>query len=382
MAWHRGVILFLMGFLTVNLVMWSPCPASAASAVSEGKNLRQLVEDARKEGQLDLMIPASMGEKGFQEITNSFKKRFGLDIKMTADLSGQESQAFNTALAETKSGIPPTFDLMQGNSPNILNLKEASGAESIQNWELLLAEIDPEAFKVKDKVSPSVLAGYGFVWATRVYGLAYNPKLIPLQDLPRTRKEMANPKYRGMFSVPPFISAAQMGILKYDKNEWLEIMKSLGRSKAHVLHYNAGIPRMMLGDVKFLENLSYNYFKQKALDRNAPIGFIFLEDFTPLIEVMYVVRKGARHPNAAKLFALWVATKEANSIFEKFDYHENLVYGSGPISQQTVEMLKRSKIKPASWFDSPENLTKFRWLEGDEGRKFSGALARAQREGR
>jgi ABC-type Fe3+ transport system substrate-binding protein len=369
-----------MGFFIVHWFAWAVSSADAASADSEAT--RRLIEGARKEGQLNLMIVSSMGEKGSQELIAAFKKRFGLDIRVNADLSGQESQTFNKALAETKSGIPPTFDLMQGNSPNILNLKEASGAEPIENWETLLADIAPEAHKVKDKVSPSVLAGYGFVWATRVYGLAYNPKLISAQDLPKTRKEMATPKYRGMFSVPPFISAAQMALLKYDKDEWLEIMKSLGQLKAHVLHYNAGVPRMLLGDVKFLEAMTHNYFEQKTKDPKAPMGFIFFQDFTPLIEVMHVVRKGARHPNAAKLFALWAAGKEPNAIFEKIAYQENLRLGTGVFSKQAAEMIRKVEVKPASWFDSPENFAKFRWLESEEGRKYSQELARAQREGK
>ena len=122
--------------------------------------LQQLVEGARKEGQLDLMISSSVGgEQGAKELTDAFKRRFGLELRINADLAGQESQKFNQAVTEGKAGIPPTYDLMQGTDENVLSLKEAGGVEPIANWESLLAEVAPEAAKVKEKISPHNLAG-------------------------------------------------------------------------------------------------------------------------------------------------------------------------------------------------------------------------------
>lgn len=344
--------------------------------------LQRLIEAARREGQLDLMVTSSQGEKGAQELVDAFKRRFGLNITINADLSGQESQKFNQAAVETKSGIPPTFDLMQGEPPVILNLLRAGGIEEIVNWDVLLAQIVPEAHKVKEKVSPGDLAGYSFLWATRISGLLYNPKLISERELPKTWKQMGDPKYRGAFSVPPWTTITLMGLLKHEKKEWLEIVRSWGRNKPQVLTYSAGIERMLLGDLKFLEANDYYYFEHKAKDPNAPIGLAYFEDFTPLREVMYIVRRGARHSNAAKLFALWVTGPEANSLFEKYAYQTNVALGKGPVSQKVLKVLKERNIKPLSWFENSESLEKFRWLATKEGEEYSRAIAKAQREGR
>jgi hypothetical protein len=157
------MVFFAIGLLTVG--GFQPGRAlivsAAPVALSEGQRLLQrLVEGARKEGQLDLMVTSSQGEKGARELSDAFKRRFGIEITVNADLSGQESQKFNRAVAETKSGIPPTFDLMQGEPPVALNLLRAGGMQPIENWEMLLAEIAPQSYKVKDKVSPGELAGY------------------------------------------------------------------------------------------------------------------------------------------------------------------------------------------------------------------------------
>lgn len=371
------VILLAFGWLAAFGVAPTLVQRSEASPA-----LERLVAGARKEGKLDLTVTSSQGEKGSRELIDTFKRRFGLDIKINVDLSGQESQKFNQAIAETKNRIPPTFDLIEGTAENILALKEAGGAEMIDDWEQLLAEIAPEAFKVKNKVSPTAISGYGFLRGTRTVVLLYNPKIIPERDLPRTWKEMGDRKYAGAFSVPPWISHAMMGLLKYDKEEWLEIVKFWGKNKRDVLTYSAGVERMLLGDLKFLYGNDHYYYEQKARDPNAPIAIFFFDDLTPDSEVMYVIRKDTRNANAAKLFALWATSSEANLVYEKYSFLPNLALGTGPISKEMIKALKARNIKPVGWFEDPQNLKKFLWLKTEEGQKYQKAIASAHRTGR
>jgi ABC-type Fe3+ transport system substrate-binding protein len=380
----RGKILdvWFLPLVTIFLVLGMSSIVKGASA--DGKTLlRELIDGARKEGELEVMITSSAGEKGSRELVTAFKKRFGLDsLNVSPDLSGQESQKFNRAAAEARSGIPPTFDLMQGEAANVLSLMDAGGAERVENWQALLAEVSPESFKVKEKVSPETLAGWGFLWSTRTVALLYNPKLISEGEVPKTWKQKGDPKYRGAFSMPPWISALLMGILKYDKNEWLEIVRALGRNKRQVLTYDAAAQRMLLGDLKFFYGNADIYFDHKLRDPSAPIEETFLEDLTTMRQVLYVVRKGAKHPNAAKLFALWATSAEANEIFERHAYIENLALNKGPISQKIARVLKDRNIKVWSWFDNPETVAKFQWFESKDGKEYANAIAKAQKEGK
>jgi len=151
---------------------------------------------------LDLTAVSTQGQKGAKKLADAFNNRFGLNITLNADTSGRESRTFGKAIVETKTGIAPTFDLMQGGSENVLRLKEAGGAEPIENWNVLLAEIAPQAYKVKDQVSPPAIAGYGFLLVTRIYGLVYNPKLISEREIPKTRKRWGTRSTRGLSLCP------------------------------------------------------------------------------------------------------------------------------------------------------------------------------------
>jgi len=372
---HKGMALVLPAFiLAVGGLLFVEEAFSAST-------LQSLIEGARAEGQLDLMITSTQGEKGGRELTDAFNKRFGLNIKTNADLSGLEDQKITQAVAETKGGIAPTFDLMQAQALHVYRLLSSGGAERIENWDMLLKEIVPEAYKVKDIASPGVLGGYGFQWGNRVLALLYNPKLISKADLPRTWKEKADPKYAGAYSAPPWIGTILSGIIKYDRDEWLQIMKGVGQNKRQVLTFAAAVQRLLLGELKFVEANTETYFLEKARDPSAPLELTYYEEFTPVDQVVYVVRKGARHPNAAKLFALWVSGAESSGIFEKYSFVSKL-YLDTPITQKIKAILAERKVKPVSWFDSQQTVEKMRWLETEEGVKYSAAIAKAQREGK
>ena len=371
------------GLWIIFAIAWSmPTTAYAASAQVSG--LKGLVEGARKEGRLNVTVVTSQGAKGGEALGEAFKRRFGLgDMKITFDLNQGTAGDAHKAIAEHQSGIPPTFDAMYFVDEAVLLLKDAGAISRIDNWQSILAEIAPEAHKVRDKLSPAPFDGYAFTWATRTNALLYNPKLIAREELPKTLTEYGNPKYKGKYSVPPWITRAIIGTLKYDKDEWLNVVRSWGRNKGHMLAFNAGIDRLLLGELAFLSANAYYYYAEKDRDPKAPIGLSFFEDLTTLHRAMNVVLEGARHPNAAKLFTLWSMGEEASLVFQKYSYAPNVYLGKkGPLSTAIVSELEKRNIKPVTWFDTPQTLKEFLWYETAEGKKYAQAIDRAQREGK
>jgi ABC-type Fe3+ transport system substrate-binding protein len=368
----------LFGLLFTAL--WMPVPTKGA----EAPGLKTLVEAARREGRLNATVVTSQGPKGGEALGEAFKRRFGLpDLKITFDLNQGTAGDAHKAIAEHQSGIPPTFDAMYFVDEAVLLLKNSKAITRIDNWESLLADIAPEAHKVRDKLSPQPIDGYAFTWGTRTNALLYNPKLIAREEVPRTLTDYGNPKYKGKYSVPPWITRAIMGTLKYDKEEWLNVVRSWGRNKAHMLAFNAGIDRLLLGELSFLSANAYYYYAEKDKDKNAPIGLSFFEDLTTLHRAMNVVMEGSRHPNAAKLFTLWSVGEEASLLFHEYSYAPNVYLGKrGPLSTAIVNEFEKRNIKPVTWFDTPQTVKEFLWYETAEGKKYAQAIDRAQREGK
>jgi hypothetical protein len=97
---------------------------------------------------------------------------------------------------------------------------------------------------------------------------------------------------------------------------------------------------------------------------------------------MNVVLEGTRHPNAAQLFALWSMSEEASLLFQEHASHPNIYLGAGSVSSGELAELKKRRIEPVTWFDSPKTLSSFLWYETPEGKSYAQALDRAQREGK
>jgi iron(III) transport system substrate-binding protein len=367
--------------------------AEGRPAVAQGKQppesqaaksqLKQLIEGARREGRLNVSMVSSQGAKGGKALGDAFKRRFGLDnMTISIDLSRGSAGDAHKAIAEHEAGIPPSFDVRYFVDEAVLLLKEARAIKRIDQWEVLLREINPKAYEARHKLSPPPFDGYGFTFATRTDALLYNPKRISEKDLPRTRLEYGLPKYKGVYSLPPWITTAMFGVLKYDKNEWLNTVRSWGRNKGHMLTFAAGIERLLLGELSYLYANAYYYFEQKALDPNAPIGLSFFQDLTNLHRAMNVVLEGTRQPYAAQLFTLWSSSEEASLLFQEHASHPNIYLGTGSISTGELAELKKRRIDHVTWFDSPKTLSSFLWYETAEGKNYAQALDRAQREGK
>jgi ABC-type Fe3+ transport system substrate-binding protein len=343
-------------------------------------SLQQLIEGARKEGQLNWYPVSSLGSDGARAIAQVFNKRFGLNIRIDADVSGGIATVFSKAIVETKSGLPPTFDVMYGPDHRAFELKEGGGLERIENWEALLKEISTESYALREKISPLDIAGYAFLWANRIKCINYNPTLIKESELPQNIAELGDPKYKGAFSLAPFVTDAEFGTLVYPKDRWMEIVRTWGALSPPIMTYEAGVQRMLLGEFKFLPSNGEYLFEIKGKNPNAPIGIAFFKDLTANSYVFHMVRKNAKNPNSAKLFALWTTTPEANRFFE-VDYvtSPNLVLGTGPISRQLNTLLNDRNIKPVSWFDSKENLSQLLWYyQTEEGKRYVAEMAKAR----
>jgi hypothetical protein len=132
---------------------------------------------------------------------------------------------------------------------------------------------------------------------------------------------------------------------------------------------------MALGEFALSPNNIHYQFITTSKDPKAPIGAHFLSDFTPLRELTYVVRKGARSPGAATLFALWMTTPEAHIIRSAEDFSANIRYGSTDLDKAQRQLLKGANL--VSWVDSAETLKLLNWYTTEEGLEYSKKLANA-----
>jgi len=354
-----------------------------APQVTHAAGLTELVAKANQEGALTVTVSSSISGKLIQQLTAAFKKRFGLDIEVTLT-PVSDRKSYSKALAEAKIGTVPTYDAIEGPDTNNTGLVGAGGIQKIDNWETLLAEINPQVRSGKirvEQLSPGPLKGYGFAYISRVKALLYNPKLISKDKLPKTHAELTDPKYKDIWTQPPWTSHWNIGPMVFPElgtEKWVDIVRKAGKNAGAVQSEIAGVQRMLLGEYKFTMANSYYYFLFKSKNPKAPLDVTYFEDYNPVQTSFYVVRKAARHPAAATLFAMWMGTPEAESIWQPVVFYTQL-WGVSDMDRKVRQLREQSGAKYVDYLSTKRGLDFLRWFRTEEGRKYKQALSRAIR---
>jgi ABC-type Fe3+ transport system substrate-binding protein len=360
----------------------APSSGAAGGPTAAGPNqalVQALVARARQEGRLDANLRPGLGPAA-DDLANAFKRRFGLDIDVQLDALTLENQVFSQARATLQSGSPPAFDAMGGPDGRHIEMLEWGYETPVDNWQALLAEIHPlvGAGEVKpEEVSPTPFSGRAFLWSTVSKALLYNPNLIARTDLPRTRADLADPKYRGKLATSTFVEAWQFGTMYYPRDEWLRVADRVGQNSAAVLTFADSLNRILLGELTLTDSNEYYYWQAKAQDPQAPIGIHWFADYTAVGGVFNMVPKGARHPAAATLFSLWMTTPEAETILQRAVPYPNTAFGQTEMSKAMRKAVQESGSPVVRWYDNEKTLEALKWWATDEGRAYYTELVRA-----
>jgi iron(III) transport system substrate-binding protein len=166
-------------------------------------------------------------------------------------------------------------------------------------------------------------------WAsTRIsyFGLAYNTKLVPADQVPKTYEDLLDPKWKGKLSwrintssgTPLFISTVR---LTMGEDKATEYFDKLAQQK--VINFGSGsartlVDRVIAGEIP----IALNIFEPHPLiskAKGAPVNTQLIGPVPSTAGTM-VVPKGVRHPYAAMLLADFIISKEGQSIFAKAEY--------------------------------------------------------------
>lgn len=373
----------MLGALVVGIV--GILGLSPAIADPDGeKLLNNLIAQARQEGAFNGFLGSAMTGRTSSKLEAAFKKRFGLDIDVSLPLINPTRYA-SKAAAEAKAGVQPKYDVYGGSGKNAVQLVALGAVQKIDNWKSLLAEInsDVRAGRARpEQISHEPFTGFAFLYLSRLKTLIYNTQLISREKLPTTHPELGDPKYKGMWSQPPFAAHWDIGLLAYpnvSKEDWLEIVRKAGKTAGAVQGSNASTQRVLLGEYAFMVGNTYNFLRVKAKDPEAPIDITYFKDYNPVVGSYYVVRKGAKHPAAATLFTLWMGTPEAKAIWQAETYYTQFLWGETELDRKIRKYLEESAGKVTSFFDTQNGVELLRWYGTKEGRQYRKAISRAIR---
>lgn len=360
-------------------------PAStAAPALTPERDrlLRNLVARANQEGALNAQI-VDIGLPSAGSIRDAFVNRFApLGLNITVNIgAAQQPAVWASAQAAIASGGSAEYDAMIGQDDSEVLPRYRDGMfQRIDHWQELLAAIDPAVGegRVKPEArSPEPFAGYAFAFDDRLKVLLYNPETMPRDPLPKTYLDLAEPRYKGQFVVPPWATAYGTGMIYYGRERWADVVTAIGQNAAGVATYAAGTQQILSKQVAFQQDNLGNYFAQKSQAPSAPLDYALFSDFTGWNTQYYVVPIRAKHPAAATLFALFQATDQGRAAWAPSYVALNIRDGRLPLDEQIQRGIVDSKTKLVDWFGTPEARALLDWLSTDEGKSYDERMSKA-----
>jgi iron(III) transport system substrate-binding protein len=202
------------------------------------------------------------------------------------------------------------------------------------------------------------------VWRTEAYGttfeplgLAYNERLIPQQELPRTHADLARFIVSGGSRFTDKVLAydlanAGLGFLVATQDAraspaFWDIARAMGRAGVRMQpSTSAMLDRIASGQSLLAYNVLGSYSHRRAL-ADPSIGLVYLKDYTLVVSRIAFINRRAAHPNAARLWLDHLLSRRGQTVLAQqsrlFSLRDDVP------GEQTAAALKRmlgDSLKP------------------------------------
>lgn len=262
--------------------------------------LDQVIEGAKKEGAVSVVLRSSFTPLSMERLQKEIKEKFGVDLKIKFSPSANMSKFLTAALMESKVGASPTFDLMNFSTQVIEGMAE--GLLERVDWKpLITKDTNPEVV-----MSHSAFRG-AITYYTSYQGLMYNTQKVAADKVPKTLRELSDPKWKGRVGITGGLNAWPRWAFVIGKDRVFSDLRALLKNGAIQGVYADLQNRYLLEEIWMAFTISS--YMNAANNKGVPTKWQSL-DFAEAQNFSLSVCKGAKHPNAAKLVGLYLASPQ------------------------------------------------------------------------
>jgi iron(III) transport system substrate-binding protein len=260
----------------------------------------RLVAAAKREGSLTLYT--TFAEKDLPGLVGPFEKKYGIKVNVWRAGSNAVLQRTLRETAARRFEV----DAIHFGAPEL----EALHREKI---------LQPVASPHFASLMPGAVPAHREWVATllSVWVQAYNTNLVRKEDLPRTWRDLLDPKWKGKLAVEARDQDWFATVVRdMGEAQGLEFFRELAARngvsarQGHTLLNNL----VASGEVPVALNV-YSYMPEQAKRKGAPIGWIAIEPAVARANGIGIARR-APHPNAAALFYDYMISEAQPSLVE------------------------------------------------------------------
>src|SRR3972149_6353238 len=260
----------LIGTIVPFLILFM---ALAWVGTAQAGPLEDLVAGARKEGAIEFYGPSTLGPEGAKALGEAFNKKYGLNIKLQFNPSGNMTRDTGKVIGLSASGQPPEWDIMVVTDAHHGSLWLRKLHKTFDYTQLGVAKERLEY----DNGTVSVANQFALP--------TYNPKLMPAKDVPKKWEDLLDPKWKGKLGVINSTHHfARLAAGPWGEEKATDFVKKLAAQKPILSRAGEMAQRLIIGEVLLSATLQDSQL-QEAEQSGAPLAFAL--DVQPVVSPEY-----------------------------------------------------------------------------------------------
>jgi iron(III) transport system substrate-binding protein len=271
---------------------------------------QRLIEGAKKEGQV-VIYAALIQNQAMRPIAEGFGKKYPF-VKLTTWRADSEA-IVQKASAEVRANNV-VADMIEGTGAG----EEAVAADIVRPFYSPELARFPQAYRNSDELWAPTRLSY--------YGIAYNTKLVPADQAPKSYDDLLDPRWKGKMAwrigsstgTPLFLTNLRLAWGEQKAMAYFEKLKD-----QKIVNFGAGSARTLVDRVIAGEYaIALNIFAHHPLisrAKGAPVNSQLMDPVASTAATMSVV-KGLHHPYSAMLLADYILSKEGQGILARAEY--------------------------------------------------------------
>jgi iron(III) transport system substrate-binding protein len=287
--------------------------AAGAGASSEFQRVLDAAKQEAAEGPLFVSITQPNQAATYDAMFAEFNKRFGLNVRH--EWQSHQQDYYTRVIAEAQAGRR-TPDVISGGLDSIVTLNDAGLLEQY-DWMGVFGQELPGIADPYERTL-STLRGKSLAHFDVIYTMVYNTSMLQANQVPRLLEEIANPQWDRKFAIN--FSGGPIDTLGIALGP--EAAMDLARRvKANRPLFKRGAPGVVASVASGEAPLGFGYTTGADVEKakGAPIDWMPLRDYLPILQQNVTVLKTAQRPNLARLFAAWTVS-EGMPLQEKLEF--------------------------------------------------------------
>jgi ABC-type Fe3+ transport system substrate-binding protein len=289
--------------LSVALASIGCVPATAQEINAA---LKELAAAANQEGTLTLSWSGSTlgGIQGAARYQAALNKHFGTNIRINFLPGPDMARIVNTLATEYSAGQKSSVDIALGAAPQIAPVLKVNFFEKVDWKKYLPGRITDEMIEHNGELIRIV---------TGLSGATYNSALAPMK--PATLEDFLKPAWKGKIASTPYSAGFDILLAQdvWGKEKTVNYVRALSTQIAGLIRCGEA-ERIATGEYLALVMDCTGQDALQWKEKGAPLDQMMPLDAAQQRYYYFAVPKNAQHPNAAKLYSIFMLTEEGQKL--------------------------------------------------------------------